>query len=160
MCIQDSRLRFPVSSDRHVLLFPNAGSVPFKGEIYFLLSRRQKGGSDCPSLALLTQNNQYAIEVHFGAAYPRPQECVCLLSITEVVLNQEEFLCRLKVVYLAWFVVKMYFWPNKMFVREFVWFVFIPTLSFKMLTFYLNSLNEKKKKRGWGGNRICIWKVS
>ena len=37
-----------------------------------------------------------------------------------------------------------------MFVREFVWFVFIPTLSFKMLTFYLNSLNEKKKKRmGW-----------
>ena len=33
-----------------------------------------------------------------------------------------------------------------MFVREFVWFVFIPTLSFKMLTFYLNSLNEKKKK--------------
>ena len=39
----------------------------------------------------------------------------------------------------------MYFWPNKMFVREFAWFVFIPTLSFKMLTFYLNSLKEKKK---------------
>lgn len=37
-----------------------------------------------------------------------------------------------------------------MFVREFAWFVFIPTLSFKMLTFYLNSLKEKKKKRmGW-----------
>ena len=109
----------------------------------------RKEGQIVPlSLALLTQNNQYAIEVHFGAACPRPQ--VCLLSITEVVLNQEEFLCRLKVVYLAWFLVKMYFWPNKMFVREFAWFVFIPTLSFKMLTFYLNSLKEKKKKRmGW-----------
>lgn len=43
----------------------------------------------------------------------------------------------------------MYFWPNKMFVREFAWFVFIPTLSFKMLTFNLNSLKEKIKRMGW-----------
>lgn len=116
MLTQDSRLKFPVSGDRRVLLFPNAGSVPSK-EIYFLLSRRQRRVRLSLFHCATTQNNQYAIEVHFGAACPGPQSvCVCLLSITAVVLNQE-FLCRLKVVYLAWFVVKMYFWPNKMFVR-------------------------------------------
>lgn len=148
MLIQDSRLKFPVSGDGCVLLFPNAGSVPFKRDLFPAFKETKEGQIVPLSLALLTQNNQYAIEVHFGAVCPGPQECVCV-SITAVVLNQE-FLCRLKVVYLAWFVVKMYFWPNKMFVREFAWFVFIPTLSFKMLTFYLNSLKEKIKRMGVG----------
>lgn len=41
----------------------------------------------------------------------------------------------------------MNFWPNEMFAREFSWFVFIPTLSFKILAFYLTCLQEKKKKK-------------
>ena len=39
---------------------------------------RKEGQSVPLSLALLIQNNQYATEVHFGAACPRPQEYVCV----------------------------------------------------------------------------------
>ena len=39
---------------------------------------RKEGQSVPLSLALLIQNNQYGIEVHFGAACPGPQEYVCV----------------------------------------------------------------------------------
>lgn len=78
MLIRDFRLKFPVSGDRCVLLFPNAGSVPFKRDLFPAFKETKEGQIVPLSLALLTQNNQYAIEVHFGAACPGPQECVCV----------------------------------------------------------------------------------
>lgn len=44
-------------SPNGVLLPPNAGSAPFTWEIDFLLSERQRGGSECPSFLDLFLNN-------------------------------------------------------------------------------------------------------
>ena len=40
-----------MSADKGVLL-PGVGRIPFTGEIYFLLSGRKKGGSECLMFAI------------------------------------------------------------------------------------------------------------
>ena len=39
---------FPISGDKDFLLPPDAGSEPFPREMNLVLSRRQKGRSECP----------------------------------------------------------------------------------------------------------------
>lgn len=43
------QLLFLISCDNCVLLPPGAESVPFEWKVYFLLSGRPQGGSECPS---------------------------------------------------------------------------------------------------------------
>ena len=52
LLIQASWPECPVSGDKSVHLPPDARSALFTLEIYFLLSGRQKGGSECLMLAV------------------------------------------------------------------------------------------------------------
>ena len=47
----------PISGDKGALLPSDTGSTPFTEEIYFLLSKRQKGDSECLSCIGCFLNN-------------------------------------------------------------------------------------------------------
>ena len=46
--MQDSRLKFPVSGDKSVLLLSDAGKAPFTRDL-FPAFREKRGGSECSS---------------------------------------------------------------------------------------------------------------